>query len=120
LLASLVLPNLIGQSDQAKRKLACIQMHALSDALKSYKLTNGTYPSTEEGLKALISNPNPNIYKAYPKNGFLEGKKLPLDPWKTPYIYIKTSDNFDLISLGGDKKEGGSGIDEDIKLSKCE
>ncbi len=120
LLASLVMPNLLGQSEQAKRKLTCVQMHSLSDALKSFKLSNGVYPTTGEGLKALITNPNPSLYTSYPVGGFIDSKKAPLDPWKNPYIYIKTSDSFDIISLGGDKKEGGSGNDADIKLSTCE
>ncbi|MFK5882193.1 MAG: type II secretion system major pseudopilin GspG [Sulfurospirillum sp.] len=120
LLASLVLPNLLGQSEQAKRKLTCVQMHSLSDALKSFKLSNGTYPTTSEGMKALIKNPNPSVYTSYPVGGFIDSKKVPLDPWKSPYIYIKTSGFFDIISLGGDKKEGGDGNDADIKLSTCE
>lgn len=120
LLASLVLPNLIGQSEQAKRKLTCVQMHSLSNAIKSFKIANGSYPTTSEGLKALITNPNPELYTSYPSGGFLDGNKIPTDPWKTPYIYVRTSDSFDIISLGADKKEGGSGDDKDIKLSTCE
>jgi general secretion pathway protein G len=120
LLASLVMPNLIGQSEQAKRKLTCVQMHSLSDALKSFKLANGTYPTTTEGLNALISNPNPTMYTSYPFGGFIDGKKVPNDPWKSPYIYVKTSDAFDIISLGADKKEGGSDNGVDIKFSICE
>ncbi len=120
LLASLVMPNLLGQSEQAKRKLTCVQMHSLSDALKSFKLSCGAYPTTSEGLNALIKNPNPAMCTSYPVGGFIDSKKAPLDPWKSPYIYIKTSDSFDIISLGGDKKEGGSGNDADIKLSTCE
>ncbi len=119
LLASLVMPNLIGQSEQAKRKLACVQMHSLSDTLKTFKLANGTYPSTTEGLHALVSNPNPSVYPSYPQGGFLDSKKVPLDPWKNRYIYIKTSDFFDIISLGADKKEGGKGDGKDIRLSTC-
>ena len=120
LLASLVMPNLIGQSEQAKRKLTCIQMHSLSDALKTFKISNGSYPTTAEGINALISNPNPSLYTSYPSGGFIDGKKLPTDPWKNNYIYIKTSDSFDIISLGSDKKEGGEKESMDIKFSTCE
>ncbi len=120
LLASLIMPNLIGQSEQAKRKLTCVQMHSLSDALKSFKIANGSYPTTTEGLKTLMKNPDPSIYTSYPEGGFIDSKKLPTDPWKSPYIYVKTTDSFDIISLGADKKEGGSGNDKDIKLSTCE
>ena len=121
LLASLVMPNLIGQSEQAKRKLVCVQMHALADSLKTFKIVNGVYPSTIEGLNALISNPNPSLYTSYPNGGFIDGKKLPTDPWKNSYIYVKTSDGFDIVSLGADKKEGGNDEEDmDIKLSTCE
>ena len=120
LLASLVMPNLIGQSEQAKIKLTCVQMHSLSNAVKSFKIANGSYPTTSEGLKALISNPDSSVYTSYPSGGFIDGKKLPTDPWKNPYIYIKTTGSFDVISLGADKKEGGSNEDGDIKLSSCE
>ena len=120
LLASLVMPNLIGQSEQAKRKLTCVQMHSLSDALKSFKLSNGTYPTTSEGLNALITNPDSSLYTSYPSGGFIDGKKVPTDPWRNSYIYVKTSDAFDIISLGADKKEGGSDNDADIKFSTCE
>ncbi len=120
LLASLVMPNLIGQSEQAKRKLTCVQMHSLSDALKSFKLANSIYPTTSEGLNALITNPDSAKYTSYPSGGFLDGKKVPTDPWKNTYIYIKTSNAFDIISLGADKVEGGSDDGVDIKLSSCE
>lgn len=119
LLASLVMPNLIGQSEQAKRKLTCVQMHSLSDALKSFKVANGSYPQTSEGLKALVTNPDPETYTSYPNGGFVDGK-VPTDPWKNPYIYVKTESLFDIISLGADKKEGGSSDDKDIKFSTCE
>ncbi len=120
LLASLVMPNLIGQSEQAKRKLVCVQMHSLSNALKSFKLSNGTYPTTGEGLNALITNPNSSLYTSYPKGGFIDSKKVPTDPWKNGYIYVKSSDSFDIISLGSDKKEGGDEDGGDIKFSTCE
>jgi len=120
LLASLVIPNLLGQSEEAKRKITCVQMHSLSNALKSFKLENGSFPTISEGLKALVINPNPTTYTSYPEGGFLDDKKIPLDPWKNPYIYVRTTDSFDIISLGSDKKEGGSGYDADIKFSQCE
>lgn len=120
LLASLVMPNLIGQSEQAKRKLTCVQMHSLSDALKTFKISNGSYPTTSEGLNALVSNPNPTMYTSYPTGGFIDSKKPPTDPWKNNYIYVRTSDSFDIISLGSDKKEGGDEESMDIKFSTCE
>ncbi|AZV45730.1 type II secretion system protein GspG [Nautilia sp. PV-1] len=120
LIASLVVPNLIGQSEQAKKKLVCVQMKSLKDALDSFKVNEGSYPTTEEGLEALIHNPDPQKYKNYPANGFLSSKKLPKDPWGNDYIYVNNDGNIDIISLGADGKEGGSGENKDIKFSECE
>ncbi len=120
LLAGLVLPNLLGQGEEAKKKIVCIQMQSINDALKNFKLQNSMYPSTEEGLKALVSNPDPEKYKSYPEGGFLDGKE-PLDPWKNPYIYIKDEDSgsIDIISMGADGKEGGKKESKDIAFSGC-
>ena len=118
LLASFILPNLIGQSEEAKRKIVCIQMHSLKDALKTFKLQNGLYPQTKEGIKALLENPDPEKYKNYPKGGFLDGK-IPVDPWQNQYIYLNEDGKIDILSLGADGKEGGSGEEADIKLSTC-
>ncbi|MEO1924175.1 MAG: type II secretion system protein GspG, partial [Nautiliaceae bacterium] len=89
-------------------------------ALDSFKIQEGAYPTTEEGLKALIKNPNPEKYKNYPRGGFLGSKKLPKDPWGGEYIYVNNNGQIDIISLGADKKEGGSGENKDIRLSECQ
>jgi general secretion pathway protein G len=120
LIASLVVPNLIGQSEKAKEKLVCIQMKSLKDSLDSFKIEEGSYPTTQEGLEALIKNPNPQKYKNYPQKGFLSSKKLPKDPWGNDYLYVNNDGNIDLISLGADGKEGGSGENKDIRFSECE
>jgi general secretion pathway protein G len=119
LLAAFVVPNVTGKSEEAKQKLVCIQMKSLNESLKMFKIDNGSYPTTEEGLKALISNPDPDQYTAYSENGYIEGKKLPKDPWNRPYLYINTDDAVEIISLGSDGKEGGSSEDKDQKLSEC-
>ncbi len=120
LLAALVVPNLIGQGERAKEKLVCVQMKSLKDALDSFKIEEGTYPTTEEGLKALIKNPNPKKYKNYPKGGFLGSDKLPKDPWGGDYIYVNNNGKIDIISLGADRKEGGEGENKDIRFSQCQ
>jgi len=120
LLAALVVPNVIGQGEQAKQKLVCVQEKSLKDALDSFKVSEGTYPTTEEGLKALIKNPNPQKYKNYPQNGFLGSNHLPKDPWGNDYIYVNNNGKIDIISLGADGKEGGSGENKDIRLSECQ
>jgi len=119
LIASLVVPNLISQGEKAKEKLVCIQMKSLKNALDSFKVEEGSYPTTEEGLKALIQNPNLQKYQSYPTKGFLNSKKLPKDPWGHRYIYVNNNGDIDIISLGADGKEGGSGENRDIRLSEC-
>jgi general secretion pathway protein G len=120
LLASLVVPNIIGQGERAKQKLVCVQMKSLKNALDSFKVEEGRYPTTQEGLKALIKNPDKLKYKNYPNGGFLGSDKLPKDPWGNDYIYVNNNGKIDIISLGADGKEGGSGENKDIKLSECQ
>ncbi|WP_457592276.1 type II secretion system major pseudopilin GspG [Hydrogenimonas sp.] len=120
LLSALVLPNLIGKAESAKRKLVCIQMKNIQEALKSFKFDNGVYPTTEEGLEALLKNPDPEKYTNYAPSGYIEGKRLPRDPWKHPYVYINNGGTVEIISLGADGKEGGDGEEKDITLQECE
>lgn len=118
ILASLVVPNLIGVGEKAKRDLVCTQMSSVAQALKMFKLDNGTYPETEEGLSALIKNPDADKYPNYPSSPYLE--KMPKDSWRTPFVYVKKGEGFDLISLGADRKEGGNGEGADIYYSRCQ
>ena len=118
LLAGLVLPNLLGQSEEARKKIVCIQMQSINDAFKNFKLSNGLLPTTEEGMKALVSNPDPEKYKSYPDGGYLDGN-VPVDPWKNQYIYINNDGAIEMISLGADGKEGGEKESADIKFSTC-
>jgi general secretion pathway protein G len=117
LLAAFVVPNLIGAGEKAKRDLVCSQMGSISQALKMFKLDNGMYPATEEGLEALLHNPDADKYPNYSTNPYLE--KLPKDSWKTPFIYVKEGNNFELISLGADRQEGGEAEAADIRYSQC-
>ena len=119
LLAAFVIPNITGKSGEAKQKLVCIQMKSLNESLKMFKVDNGAYPTSEEGLKALLTNPNTEIYTSYSPNGYVEGKNLPKDPWNKPYIYLNTDGEVELISLGSDGKEGGKDENKDQKLSEC-
>ncbi len=117
LLAAFVVPNLIGAGEKAKRDLVCSQMGSISQALKMFKLDNGMYPATEEGLNALLRNPDADKYPNYSTNPYLE--KLPKDSWKTPFVYVKEGNGFDLISLGADRQEGGTAEAADIRYSQC-
>lgn len=119
LLAAFVIPNITGKSGEAKQKLVCIQMKSLNESLKMFKVDNGAYPTSEEGLQALMVNPSPDTYTAYSPSAYIEGKNLPKDPWNKSYIYLNIDDAIELISLGSDAKEGGKGEEKDQKLSEC-
>lgn len=119
LLAAFVIPNITGKSEEAKQKLVCIQMKSIAEGLKMFKIDNGSYPTAEEGISALVTNPSTDSYQSYSKNGYLEGKKMPKDPWNHPYIYLNDGTDFDLVSLGSDGKEGGADEAKDQKFSEC-
>jgi len=119
ILAGLVLPRFMGRTEEARRTKARIQIENLEGALKLYKLDSGTYPTTEQGLDALVQKPSTG---AIPKNwrdgGYLEKGKVPLDPWGNPYVYLSPgakNKDYDLKSLGADGEEGGEGDNQDIE-----
>ena len=118
LLASLVLPKIMGQGEKAKEKLICVQMNGIMSTLKLFNVDNGSYPTTEEGLEALVSNPDEEKYPNYAAGGYIE-KGVPKDSWQTPFIYINDDGEIELISLGSDRKEGGEKTGKDIKFSEC-
>jgi general secretion pathway protein G len=121
LLASLVMPNIMGKSAEAKKKLVCVQMKGISETLKMFKLDNGMFPNSEEGLQSLMVNPDEEKYPSYSTSGYFDGKKLPQDSWNNGFIYIndEEEDEFDIISLGADRREGGKDDKADIKFSQC-
>jgi len=104
--------------DEAQVSLTCTIMEDNAEVIKIFKLDNGVYPTTEEGLNALVLNPNTLKYPNYPKQPYY--KKLPKDVWGLPIIYVKTKDGFELISYGADRKEGGEDEGADILYSECE
>jgi general secretion pathway protein G len=116
LLASLIMPNIMAKSEEAKEKLICVQMKNISETLKMFKMDNGTYPTTEEGLDALAKNPDSEKYKSYSKNGYFEGGNIPKDSWQNNFVYVNNNNEIDLVSFGADLKEGG---EDDIYFSKC-
>lgn len=119
LLAAIVMPRIVGETDKARYGTARAQMRVLEDALKRYKLDHGVYPTTEQGLDALVMQPSTgNIPERWPEGGYLDRQEIPLDPWGSPYIYLSPgvySPDFDLISLAADGLEGGEGFDADIE-----
>ena len=115
ILAALIVPKIMSRPDEARRVAAKQDIGAIVQALKLYRLDNQIYPSTEQGLEALVKKPVtapiPNNWK---ENGYLE--HLPLDPWGNPYQYLNPGvhDKIDVFSLGADGAAGGKGNDADI------
>lgn len=112
MLAALVVPNVIGQSDRARADLARTNMQAISNALDMYRMDNGRYPTTQEGLEALVEKPS--SARNWNPDGYL--RDVPRDPWGNEYRYISpgSSGAFDLYSLGANGVEGGEGYDAEI------
>lgn len=114
-LAALIVPKVMDRPDEARVMAAKQDIAAIGQALKLYRLDNMRYPSTEQGLQALVAKPTlqpvPNNWKA---GGYLE--KLPNDPWGAPYQYLQPGRNgdMDIYSLGADSQPGGEGNDADI------
>jgi general secretion pathway protein G len=116
-LAGLVMPKLFGQSEGAKRTAAAVQMKGLEDALQQYAVDNGDFPTTEQGLEALISQPTTGaVPPKWRAGGYLEKSYVPKDPWGNDYVYISpgTHGEFDLLSYGSDGEPGGEGKYADI------
>ena len=115
IMAALVVPNLVGRQDQAQVTAARSDIAAIGNALDLYRLDNNTYPSTEQGLEALIEKPSGFPEPRNWRSPYLR-KKLPDDPWGNPYQYLSTDRGFELFSYGADGQEGGEGTSEDIRF----
>ncbi len=123
ILAGYIGPKIMGHPEEAKRTKATIQVQAFDTALKTYKLDNGIYPSTEQGLQALIAPPATGKLPAkWRDGGYLDKSKLPLDPWGNNYVYISPGVNgeFDLSSYGADGEAGGEGNARDVNSWEIE
>ena len=118
LLAVLVAPRVIGRLATAKDKTTRTQIEMLGTALDTYRLDNGVYPTTEQGLEALWTRP---ATPPAPRNwtGPYLRKRPPADPWGNPYVYRSPGqanpDGYDLLSLGRDGAPGGEGEDADLR-----
>ncbi len=117
LLATIVVRNLRGVTDRAKRTKAEADISELKQALDSYYLDNGNYPTTEQGLQALVSAPTSGpVPSDYETGGYIEG--VPLDPWGHPYVYESDGSSYTLKSYGADGQPGGTGKNADIDGSQ--
>jgi len=117
LLAALVGPKILGRTDDAKIQTTKTQIRSLESALKLYKLDNGVYPTTEQGLNSLVAKPTVGtIPKNYKEEGYLESKQVPKDGWGNDYIYVAPGEHgdYDLSSYGADGVKGGEGKNADI------
>jgi len=115
ILAAIVVPRIMDRPDEAKRVAARADIGAIVQALKLYRLDNGFYPSTDQGLLALVQRPTSNPAPAnWKQGGYLE--RLPKDPWGTDYQYLSPGvrGEIDVFSLGADRARGGEGSGADI------
>lgn len=117
LIAALVVPNLLGQHQKANVVATKVDIQRLEEILTFYHLDNQHYPSTDQGLEALVSEPS----------GFPEPrnwgpdpyiKKVPVDPWGNEYIYTNDGSDIEIYSRGADGEDGGNGFNADIRLSE--
>lgn len=117
ILAGYIGPKIMGRPEEAKRTKAAMQIKGLETALQLYKLDNGSYPSTEQGLEALVEPPESGkLPPKWRQGGYLEKSKVPLDPWGNSFVYLSPGihSDFDLISYGADGESGGDDTDADI------
>ncbi|MDY6842629.1 MAG: type II secretion system major pseudopilin GspG [Thermodesulfobacteriota bacterium] len=120
ILAGLIMPRIMGRPEQARRLKARIQIQNFEQALNLYYLDNGFYPTTEQGLMALVEIPTiGKIPSHWKEGGYLEKGKVPKDPWGNSYIYISPgvydTDGYDIESYGSDGEDGGEGKNSDIE-----
>jgi len=123
ILAGLIVPRIMGRPEEAKRLKAKMQIESLETALKLYKLDNGMYPDTEQGLQALVEKPEVGIIpKKWRKEGYLEKGKIPKDPWGNDFVYLSPGIHaeYDIISYGADGVPGGEGKNKDINSWEIE
>ena len=115
-LGAIVVPQFMSRPDQAKVTAAHTDIQAISTALEMYRLDTFNYPSTQQGLEALVTRPSGTpLARNWNPQGYL--KSLPVDPWGTPYQYLNPrtpSAGYDLFSFGADGVQGGEGFATDI------
>lgn len=123
ILAGLIVPRIMGRPDEARQLKAKIQIESIETALKLYKLDSGSYPSTEQGLQALVEQPaSGNIPTKWREGGYLEKGKLPKDPWGNDFVYLSPGvhGEYDIVSYGADGVPGGEGKNMDINSWEIE
>jgi len=113
LLITLVAPRILGRTDEARQTKAAADIKAIEQALALYKLDNGGFPTTEQGLQALVTRPTSGPQpRRWNPDGYLE--KLPIDPWGQAYVFRSDGNSYVILSFGADGVEGGEGKNADI------
>jgi general secretion pathway protein G len=117
ILAGMIVPRIMDRPEQAKVTKAKMTIESIGTALDLYKLDMGTYPTTEQGLQALVEPPESDGNSSnWRKGGYLDKGRVPKDPWNNDYIYLSPGANgdYDITSLGGDGAPGGDDTNADI------
>jgi len=123
ILAGLIVPRIMGRPEEAKQLKAKLTIESLETSLRLYKLDSGAYPTTEQGLQALVERPDTgNVPKGWREGGYIEKGRVPLDPWDNEFVYLSPGvhGDYDIISYGGDGVPGGEGKDMDINSWELE
>lgn len=124
MLSALVGVRVFSIWEKSKRKGAVAQMKNFETGLSTYRLDNGRYPTTEQGLDALIKQPGIEpVPRNYPRNGYMGAREVPLDPWGNPYVYFSpglNGEDFTIISYGADGLEGGESDNRDVDSSNLD
>lgn len=117
ILAALVAPKVIDRIEEGKRMQAKSDIRSMETALKLYKVDNGVYPSTEQGLQSLVEQSSiPPLPRKFKDGGYMDKGRVPKDPWGNDYIYLSPGQrgDFDIVSYGPDGIHGGEGGSKDI------
>jgi general secretion pathway protein G len=117
ILAAIVVPQVMGRIDDAQKAKAKADIRALETALNLFRLDNFKYPTTEQGLEALVKQPTDPSIRNWKAGGYLQNQRLMKDPWGNDYHYVYPGTHgseYDLYTLGADNQEGGEGINADI------
>ena len=119
ILAAYIAPRFIGRTEDAKINAAKAQIRSFETGLKLFKLDTGFYPSSDQGLDALVSKPSAGrVPERYKRGGYLESSKVPNDPWGNPYLFESPGSHgldYEIRSLGADGLDGGEEENSDIE-----
>lgn len=118
IIVGLVVPNVVGRGDEARVTAAETDLKTIAQALEMYRLHNSHYPSTDQGLEALVSKPSGDPEPKNWRGPYLS--QMPADPWQTAYGYINEGGIPEVISYGADGSEGGEGINQDISSANVQ